>query len=226
MKNDETERRGLYHITLLRHGESTGNAGGYLQGQADFPLSDTGRNQAEALAGRWLTEEVTFDRIISSPLLRARETAEIIAGRLASARNPGAIPIEFDPVWMERDWGLISGLHRSEAEERFPRPEFIPTYQPIGVTGESQWELYLRAGRGIQALMDKPAGRYLVVSHGGILNVAMYAILGITPQANFHGARFRFRNTAFAKLVYDPSEHVWLVEGFNDYAHWGFRDGE
>jgi broad specificity phosphatase PhoE len=225
MADDEITREGLYHITLLRHGESTGNAGGYMQGQADFPLSDTGRDQAEALAARWLSEGVNFDTIISSPLSRARETAEILAGRLATARDSEAIPLEFEPVWMERDWGLISGLHRSEAEERYPRPEFIPTYQPIGVTGESQWALYLRAGRGIQALINKPPARYLVVSHGGILNVAMYAILGIAPQANFQGARFRFHNTGFAKLTYDISEHVWLVEGFNDYAHWGFKKG-
>lgn len=225
MADDETTRAGLYYITLLRHGESTGNAGGYFQGQADFPLSDTGRDQAEALAARWLSEGVSFDTIISSPLLRARETAEILAGRLASTWESEAIPVEFEPVWMERDWGLISGLHRSEAEERFPRPEFIPTYQPIGVTGESQWALYLRAGRGIQALIDKPPARYLVVSHGGILNVAMYAILGIVPQANFQGARFQFHNTGFTKLMYDPSEHVWLVEGFNDYAHWDFGEG-
>lgn len=224
MKKDETGRPGLYYITLLRHGESTGNAGGYLQGQADFPLSDTGREQARALAARWLSEAVSFDRIISSPLRRARETAEIIAEKPATAQYSKEIPVELDPVWMERDWGLISGLRRSEAEERYPRPEFIPTYQPIGLTGESQWALYLRAGRGIQALVDKPPGRYLVVSHGGILNVTMYAILGIVPQADFQGARFRFRNTAFASLVYDPSEHTWLVEGFNDHAHWDFTE--
>lgn len=226
MINEDSTEQDLYYITLLRHGESTGNAGGYLQGQADFPLSDTGRDQIQALAARWLSEGVTFDRVISSPLLRARETAEIIAEKLASSQDSEEIPVEFDPVWMERDWGLISGLHHSEAEERSPRPEFIPTYQPIGVTGESQWELYLRAGRGIQALMDKPAGRYLVVSHGAILNMAMYAILGIVPQANFHGARFLFHNTGFAKLVYDPAEHIWLVEGVNDYAHWDFEDEE
>jgi broad specificity phosphatase PhoE len=224
MENDVTARRGRYYITLLRHGESTGNAGGYLQGQADFPLSDTGREQTSALAARWLSERITFDRIISSPLRRGRETAEIIAEKLATAQDSKEIPVELDPVWMERDWGLISGLHRSEAEERYPRPEFIPTYQPIGVTGESQWALYLRAGRGIQALMDKPPGRYLVVSHGGILSVTMYAILGIVPQADFQGARFRFHNTAFASLVYDASEQTWLVEGFNDHAHWDFRD--
>ena len=64
-----------YNITLLRHGESLGNAGGIHQGQADFELSEIGLAQAHALADRWQRESVTFDRIISSPLLRARQTA-------------------------------------------------------------------------------------------------------------------------------------------------------
>jgi broad specificity phosphatase PhoE len=71
-------------------------------------------------------------------------------------------------------------------------------YQAVGETGESQWELYLRAGRAVQNLLKNPPGRYLVVSHGGILNLAFYAILGIAPQANFTGPRFRFANTAYA----------------------------
>jgi len=61
-----------YHIVFLRHGESVGNAEDRFQGQADFPLTDKGRAQAKALAERWLVEGVTFDRCISSPLLRAR----------------------------------------------------------------------------------------------------------------------------------------------------------
>ncbi len=68
-----------YHLTLLRHGESVGNAENRLQGQADFPLTETGRQQAQALAKRWLAEGLTFDRVIASPLKRSRETAEIIA---------------------------------------------------------------------------------------------------------------------------------------------------
>ncbi|RPI31749.1 MAG: histidine phosphatase family protein, partial [Chloroflexota bacterium] len=68
-----------YHLILLRHGESVGNANGVYQGQADFELSDLGRRQAQALAERWVAEEKTFDLVISSPLLRARQTAEIIA---------------------------------------------------------------------------------------------------------------------------------------------------
>jgi len=85
--------------------------------------------------------------------------------------------VEMDPDWMERDNGLLAGLRPDQVEERQLRPPFIHPYQRIGETGESQWELYLRAGRAVQGLLHRPPGRYLVVSHGGILNHALYAIL-------------------------------------------------
>jgi broad specificity phosphatase PhoE len=47
-----------------------------------------------------------------------------------------------------------------------------------------------------------------------------YVILGIIPQANFYGPRFRFHNAAFASLTYDPSRHVWSLESLNDRTHW------
>src|SRR5512136_1410620 len=92
-----------FYITLLRHGESVGNAEARWQGQSDFPLTDVGRAQARALAERWQREQAKFDFLITSPLTRARETAEIIA----SALN---IPVEYDPLWLERDNGEFSGL--------------------------------------------------------------------------------------------------------------------
>ena len=66
----------IYHITFLRHGESVGNAEDRFQGQADFPLTEKGRLQAQALARRWQDEGVSFDHCIASPLVRARQTAE------------------------------------------------------------------------------------------------------------------------------------------------------
>lgn len=202
-----------YHITLLRHGESVGNAENRLQGQADFPLTETGRQQSQALAKRWLAEGLTFDRVIASPLKRSRETAEIIAIALH-------LPVEFDPVWMERHYGKLSGMNFEEATQTEGRPLYAYPYVPVGETGESLWDLYLRGGEALRSLLSQPPGRYLVVAHGGILNMLLYAILGITPQANFCGARFLFRNTAFASLIYHPSEHVWRVIGLNDHAHW------
>lgn len=208
-----------HRIVFLRHGQSVGNAEERFQGQADFPLTETGRAQARALAERWLREGVSFDACISSPLARARETAEI----LSAALN---LPLEFDPVWMEWHNGQLAGLTHEEGDRLIPRPAFIHPYQPIGRTGESRWELYLRAGRGIQALLARPPGRYLVVAHGAILNMTMCAILGVPVHANFNGPQFRFRNTAFATLSYFPDLHRWRVEGVNDHAHWYFDDDE
>ena len=202
-----------YHLTLLRHGESVGNAEGKHQGQSDFPLTEKGEAQVRALAERWLNERKCFDLLISSPLSRARGTAEILAEALH-------LTLELNPLWMERDNGLLAGLRPEEAIASYPRPPFIHPYLPIGQTGESQWELYLRAGKAIQDLLHHTPGNYLIVSHGGILNMVLYAILGITPQANFYGPRFRFGNTAFASLSYNPGEHKWYVHGVNDRVHW------
>lgn len=203
----------MYCITLLRHGESLGNYEGRHQGQADFPLTERGRRQTYALITRWKAGQKSFDRIISSPLARAKETAEIISTELN-------LPLDFDPLWMERDNGLMAGLSPEEVQETLPQPEFIYPYLPIGQTGESQWELFLRAGRAVQSLFNHPPGSYLIVSHGGLLNMFFYAILGIAPQPNFHGPRFRFNNTAFATVNYNPSTHRWYILGVNDHQHW------
>lgn len=207
------EKSPIYRFTLLRHGESEGNAQGRVQGHADYSLTETGRKQAMALAARWLTEKVTFHRIISSPLARSRETAEIIGSALE-------LPIDFNPLLMERDYGKLSGMVWDHAIQTEQRPLYSDLYQPVGETGESLWELYLRAGKALSSLLGYPAGDYLVVSHGGILNMIIYAILGIQPQADFRGARFYFRNTAFATFTYNPEEHVWRVLGLNDRSHW------
>ena len=193
-----------YDFVFLRHGESVGNAEERFQGQSDFPLTDVGRSQAFALAERWLMEGVKFDGVLTSPLSRARETAEIVAGRLNLA-------VEVDSIWMERNAGGISGLTREEASKQFPEPEFTTPYDAFGESGEGDWELYLRAGKALHELLKRPAGKYLVVTHGGLLNKVMYVILGIPVQANFYGPRFRFNNTGFAEFNYRPARSQWRM---------------
>jgi 2,3-bisphosphoglycerate-dependent phosphoglycerate mutase len=201
----------VYHIVFLRHGESVGNAEDRFQGQADFPLTKRGLRQARALARRWQAEGVTFDRCIASPLLRARQTAEVICEALN-------IPLAFDPAWMEIHNGKMAGLTAEEGARLFPRPAFMTPYDHFGETGESRWELFLRAGGNIQKLIDSPPGRILVVAHGGILNMTLYAILGIPVQADFTGARLLFRNTAFATFEYYAEHHNWYMVGFDGGA--------
>lgn len=199
-----------YYVTFLRHGESIGNQENRFQGQADFPLTDLGRQQARALADHWLSERITFDQCFASPLLRAKETAEIVCAALD-------VPMEVDPNWMEMDNGRLAGLRDDEID--WDEPKFLTPYTRFGETGESRLEVYLRAGRAIQSILDHPVGRYLVVSHGGILNMAMYSILSIAPQAHHNGPRFWFRNTTFADFAYDPKWHNWRLLRF-DRSHW------
>jgi 2,3-bisphosphoglycerate-dependent phosphoglycerate mutase len=207
-----TEDQFTHRITLLRHGESTGNAQGVYQGRAEFDLSEKGRAQARFLGEYWLAHEVTYTQVISSPQARARQTAEIVSEILE-------IPLEFDDQWQEIDNGVLAGLPLEEALEKHPFPEIMTPYDPIGESGESNWDLYRRAVRAVQELVDRPSGEYLVVSHGGFLNRVLYVILGIVPQVNFSGARFQFGNTSYAAVQYNPSRHIWLVESLNTALH-------
>jgi broad specificity phosphatase PhoE len=202
-----------FYITVLRHGESVGNAESRWQGQTDYPLTDTGRAQAQSLADRWTEEGEKFDLVISSPLIRASETANIIAKTLG-------LEVELDPLWMERDNGEFSGLTAHEVRQNFQHPGFTSPYDPVGLDGEGDWELFLRAGQALQSLIKREPARYLIVSHGGLLNQFMHAIVGMAPQANNAGTRFRFGNTAFAQLMYYPHHHRWIIDRLNDQGHW------
>ena len=197
-----------YKIILLRHAESVGNSNGLFQGHSDFKLSERGIQQAQHLAIRWTREGVNFDRVFSSPLLRARQTAEIIAEALG-------IEVEYYSGWMERDIGGFTGKPASEIVDFFPQSP----YMQIGQSGESQWDLYVRASHAINELLRLAPGRFLIVAHGGIINLAMHAILGIPPSSGPSGPRFILSNAAFAELTYSPHEHSWRFYRLNDREH-------
>jgi len=199
-------------FVLLRHGESTGNAENRHQGQADYPLTDLGIQQVNDLAEDWKSREWNFDQVICSPLSRAKETGEILSKSLG-------FDLVFDPIWMERDNGELAGLLHEKALEVLPPPDFIPLYEPIASTGESQWELYLRAGTALNQLVKMPPGHHLVISHGGLLNMVMHALVGLVPQPNFQGPNFRFSNTGYSRLQYRPDNNNWLILEHNNTSH-------
>ncbi len=201
----------VYNFVFLRHGESVGNAEARWQGQSDYVLTEKGRAQAGALAQRWKSEGERFDLIISSPLVRAKETAEIIASALG-------LKIELDPILLERHIGEMEGLTIDEVR-KIPQPPHTTPYDPIGGEGEGDWDLFLRAGQALSDLVRRPPGSYLIVSHGGILNQLMHAIAGIAPHVDPSGVRFRFENTAFARVIYFPHQHRWAFDALNDHYH-------
>ena len=205
------QEKQIYHFVFMRHGESVGNVEERWQGQSDYPLTDRGRAQAQTIAEAWKADGTKFDLAITSPLVRAKETAEIIAAALD-------VKVESDPIWMERHIGEITGLTATEVRQHHPRPAFVTPYESIGRVGEGDWVLFLRAGQALQGLLSRPVGRYLIVSHGGLLNQLMHAIIGIAPHADPSGVRFRFDNTAFARVFYLPHQHRWVFDALNNHA--------
>ena len=134
------------------------------------------------------------------------------------------IPVfELEPLWVERNMGKRSGMTMEEINAQFPDPDFINPYHSLDESGESDWTLYLRGGQALHKVLLHPPGRYLVVTHGAILNMTLYAILGIAPQPNFQGPRFRLENTAFAAFRYYPEVHRWRVDVIGDRNHWPLR---
>jgi broad specificity phosphatase PhoE len=202
-----------YEFTFLRHGLSVANQGQILQGQHDSPLSEEGRRQIEMLTSDWISDGVHFDLIISSPLLRARQTAEIIAEKLE-------IEIDFDETWVERHSGEAEGVDLATARRWYEGRPLPSTYEPLFDTGESEWELFLRAGAAMQALLRKPPGSYLIVSHGGILGSAIRAILGMSPSAGrYRPVAIAFDNTGYAVVHYDLERARWIVVKLNVTNH-------
>lgn len=203
----------MHDFVFLRHAESEGNAGEYLQGQIDSSLTERGKEQADRLAERWKTLGVSFDRIICSPLLRARQTAAPLSAALG-------VSIELEPLWAERSFGLLEGQPFEALRQMEPPVDYSAPYTPVGETGESQIDLYLRACQALQKLVRLPAGRCLVVAHGAILGKTMYAILGITPQGHGKSPVFRFGNLSYVHLTYEDGARQWSWISFTSPEQW------
>jgi len=209
----------MYYITFLRHAQSEGNAQGFLQGQVNSPLSPEGIEQVHKLAERWKQQGVTFDQIISSPLERAHHSAEIIAVTLG-------LSVEVEDIWTERHFGKLDGASYQELRELEPPADFFLPFDQIGQTGESMVDVYIRACRGVQGLLLRPPGRYLVVSHGAMLGRVMYAICGITPQGHYNSPLFNFGNAGYAHFSYDPEKRQWVLRSFCSPDLWDDRLGD
>ncbi len=154
-------------ILLVRHGESVGNAEDRMQGQSDFPLSDTGRAQARRL-GAWLAERALgWERLYASPLLRATETARLVH------EAAGGPPPEVEPALAELRAGALEGLTFEEIAEKFPAYSTraitaLGDFEEYG--GESYAAVQARAvalRQLLEARHRSGAERVLLVGHGG-----------------------------------------------------------
>jgi broad specificity phosphatase PhoE len=162
-------------ILLVRHGETDWNRARRWQGHTDTPLNDAGRAQARELAARLDPP----DAIVASDLTRARETAEILAGRFD-------IAVELDPRLREVDVGEWSGLTMAEVEERYP--EGLQR-RLAGGTGWERGETYEQMGVRVLAalhdLAERHDGTVVAVTHGGCVREVLHAT-GLAPAERPH----------------------------------------
>lgn len=149
-------------IYLVRHGQTAFNAERRLQGHVDSPLTELGVRQAEAVAGllKDMVEGEPGFRIVSSPLGRARSTADIIAARL------GIAEVEEDRRLIELSWGAWDGRLRSELEAEYPEAFGRTGWAFDGPTGESYESVQARLADWLASLPPEPERRIIAVSHG------------------------------------------------------------
>ncbi len=190
-------------LLLVRHAESSWNAAGRWQGHADPPLSERGVTQANALARELASEPI--DRIVSSDLRRAAETAAILG------RARGLEPL-LEPRLRELDLGAWEGLTRDEiaataqdALRCFDAGDL--DVRPGG--GETLREIERRVRFAVRELVEAHAGRRLaVVTHLGVIRVLVREVSplarGTKREALAAGGREEFGNACWRRL--DPTQ--------------------
>jgi broad specificity phosphatase PhoE len=154
---------------LVRHGQSTANRDGIMQGQYDAPLSELGRRQATVVGSWCRARSIAWDARYCSPLSRASETAAIIT-RVAG--QPGAVE---DPDVSEVHAGSMQGKTAETLRKLYPEYyqrsiDDLGDYSQYG--GESYDQVQRRVERFLERLVQRhreSEARVLVVSHGGLL---------------------------------------------------------
>lgn len=161
-------------IYLIRHGECAGNREGLFRGRFDFPLNDTGAEQARSLA-RELTG-VNFDAVYTSPLARAWATAQ----KLCDGRGIEPVAEEgFNNI----DLGQWEGKPKSEIAEKFPAEFRLWRTEPEKLRledAETLDEVQNRAVKALATIVEKRGGETIgVVTHRAVLKPLIAGLLGI-----------------------------------------------
>ncbi|KRL36959.1 phosphoglycerate mutase [Liquorilactobacillus uvarum DSM 19971] len=168
-------------LYIVRHGQSEANKAGILQGsKIDTPLTGKGRNQAEAVQQR--LKELDFSKVYASPLLRAAQTAHIIAGETTTT---------YDRRLKEYDYGEWDGLLVKDVHKKYARffnsqHNLLPDSDKVS-HGETFEEVTQRLEEFFSELVIKHADeKILIVSHGFTIKLMLNAVLGIENLVNLN----------------------------------------
>lgn len=184
-------------ICLVRHGETNWNAAGILQGQKDTPLNENGRVQAEE-SGQYL-KNLEWDIMITSPLKRAKQTAEIIQKQLQ-------LPLMEMPEFMERGYGAAEGLTPEDRASKFPDKAY---------PGQEERDSFiLRVMLGIDKINEEHKGKtVLLVAHGAVIN----AILAELSSGEIGSGKTSLINACISNIEY--KNEAWKIKNYNQVKH-------
>ncbi|TAK96806.1 histidine phosphatase family protein [Patescibacteria group bacterium] len=201
-------------IYLARHGQDEDNSMGILNGHRDMPLTDIGLDQANQLSQKIKSLDIKFDKVYSSPLQRAYQTAKTITDCL-DLDDPEKIDLI-----IERDFGVMSGKPVEEIAS-LCSPDIIKTdivtyfLSPEGA--ETFPQLIDRAKKVLQFIQDKHAGQsVLLVSHGDIGKMIYAAYYNLTWQQVL--TMFHFGNSELLLLAKDSAPentHIFNIRQHN-----------
>lgn len=198
----------IHTLYLVRHGESVYNAEGRVQGQSDIPLSPQGEKQSEAVAQALASVPVTA--VYSSPLLRARQTAE----RIAAIHG---LPIQFDDRLKELHAGIFQGKLRRELPVLFPQEYAAwssgdPFYVIPG--GQSRFQVRQRGKEVLEEIAARHTGHTVVVGHGALFRFALAALLGQREMIELPP----LANGSITVVTYDGNGR-FRIERYNEVDH-------
>lgn len=201
----------LRRVTLLRHGQTEYNAEGRMQGHLDTRLTEEGRAQAAAAAP--LLAELPFDRVVTSDLTRAHDTATVVAAAVG-------LPLSADKRLRETHLGEWQGRTVAEIEHKDPGAiaawRSDPRWAPPG--GESRVDVVVRSLPVVEELdlayADDPGERsVLLVAHGGMIAGMVCGLLGLPePTWPVIGG---MGNARWAVVARRDDHPRWRLSGYN-----------
>ncbi|MDA0634964.1 bifunctional RNase H/acid phosphatase [Nonomuraea sp. MCN248] len=198
-------------LVLLRHGETPLSAERRFSGLGDPELTADGLAQAAAAATRLSRDPYRLDAVVTSPLTRARQTAEAVAQR-------AGLPVETDEDLRETDFGAWEGHTFTEIQRRWPAELAAwladPDVAPPG--GESFTAVADRVTRARGRLLDRYEGRtVLLVSHVTPIKTLLRLALDAPPTALYR----MHLDLACLSLIEHYADGNTVVKSFNDTAH-------
>jgi broad specificity phosphatase PhoE len=164
-------------LVVCRHGESEGNRKGLAMGRGPYPLTPLGRRQAEQMAAAIEALDWHPTLLVTSPVPRCVETAEILAAGLSVPA-----PMEQE-AFTEIDCGSATGRPFDALRKEHPGFFDRPASQWLGfheLGGEADAEIVERVGKGLDALPREES--VLLVTHGAVFKGVLAHLLGLTTQ--------------------------------------------